>query len=132
MMECPGVVVHTGPGSTYLGADDDNTDMITSDFLVHVADLMSRAGLSAQVRNDVDAIVWQKITVNAALNTLTAVLRYVLCMDACAYTYMVHTLMCVHASVCVRRYACEYSCYVCICVLCMRAYVRTRCWILIV
>jgi ketopantoate reductase len=75
MVECPGVVVHTGPGSTYLGSDENN-DMITSDFLVHVADLLSRAGLSTQVRNDVDAVVWQKISVNAALNTLTTILRY--------------------------------------------------------
>ena len=76
MIECPGVVVHTGPGATYLGADD-NSDLITSEFLTHVADLLSRAGLSTQVRNDVDPIVWQKIAVNAALNTLTTILRCV-------------------------------------------------------
>ncbi len=114
MMECPGVVVHTGPGSTYLGADD-HADMITSDFLVHVADLMSRAGLSAQVRNDVDAIVWQKITVNAALNALTTILRYVcVCM----------------LRLCVHLYTCAYMCVAMGMSLCGTQAQWTRCSIL--
>jgi 2-dehydropantoate 2-reductase len=40
-----------------------------------VAQLFRRAGLACQVRNDIEAVLWEKLVVNVGINPLTAILR---------------------------------------------------------
>jgi len=65
----PGRVRHAGQGPTLFGAAPDRA------MAVALADLFTRAGLPAEVREDVAGLVWGKLIVNAGINALTALLR---------------------------------------------------------
>ncbi|NWF80816.1 MAG: 2-dehydropantoate 2-reductase [Chloroflexi bacterium] len=65
----PGHVRHAGMGATVLAAAPDRQ---RAEALVT---LLARAGLPASVSDDVEALVWGKLVVNAGINALSALLR---------------------------------------------------------
>lgn len=65
---------HTGGGPLHLGLPPKGLDELSEDLLERVTGALSRCGLGAEVRDDVDALVWEKLAVNAAINPLTAIL----------------------------------------------------------
>jgi len=65
----PGVVRLGGEGPTVLAAHGETEERVRA-----LADLLNRAGLAAQVADDVRGIVWGKLASNAAINPLTAIL----------------------------------------------------------
>jgi len=66
----PGVVVHGGEGPTHLAERWPGDPAIRA-----LAELLARAGFETHVAADVEALLWSKLVVNAAINPLTAVLR---------------------------------------------------------
>jgi 2-dehydropantoate 2-reductase len=65
----PGRVRHAGRGPTTLGATPDRARAEA------LAALLTSAGLPAGVSDNVEALVWGKLVVNAGINALTALLR---------------------------------------------------------
>ena len=66
----PGVVVHGGEGPTHLAERWPGDPAIRA-----LAELLARAGFETHVAADVEALLWSKLVVNAAINPLTALLR---------------------------------------------------------
>jgi 2-dehydropantoate 2-reductase len=66
----PGVVRHAGEGASYLGRPS-----VPQPLLGELMDLFQRAGLEARLSDDVDSVIWSKLTLNAGINPLTALLR---------------------------------------------------------
>jgi 2-dehydropantoate 2-reductase len=66
----PGIVHWNGIGMTHLAAPPYLAAQVKA-----VAALFDQAGLPVRVAEDVSALVWGKLAVNAAINPLTAVLR---------------------------------------------------------
>ncbi len=64
-----GLVRASGGGSTVLG-----THPAIADRLSELATVFTRAGFETEVTDDVRGLVWGKVTVNAAINPLTALL----------------------------------------------------------
>ena len=64
-----GQVRHAGQGTTVFGAAPDRARMAL------LADLFNTCGLPAELNDDLDALVWGKLVVNAGINALTALLR---------------------------------------------------------
>ncbi len=69
-VEGPGVLRFGGSGVTTLATHPAVDPAIRA-----LADLFNRAGLDAEVVDDVSGLVWGKLAVNAAINPLTALLR---------------------------------------------------------
>eukprot|EP01132_Coremiostelium_polycephalum_P001937 gene1937-2372_t len=67
-----GVVKHTGFGPTYLASASNKSDEFK--LLTSVSDILNGAGITSELTNDVDGMVWGKVVVNAAINPLSAVL----------------------------------------------------------
>ncbi len=65
----PGRVRHAGLGTTHIGA------LPRPDLAHDLAALYGRAGLPAQVDEDVEELVWGKLIVNVGINALSAILR---------------------------------------------------------
>lgn len=65
----PGRVRHAGQGGTIFGSAPDQAGMAA------LAALFSACGLPAELSDDLDALVWGKLVVNAGINALTALLR---------------------------------------------------------
>jgi 2-dehydropantoate 2-reductase len=65
----PGRVRHAGQGQTIFGAAPDRAGMAA------LAELFHACGLPAGLTDDLDALVWSKLVVNAGINALTALLR---------------------------------------------------------
>jgi 2-dehydropantoate 2-reductase len=65
----PGHVRHAGHGITVFGAAPDRAGMAA------LAELFAACGLPAELSDDLEAIVWGKLVVNAGINALTALLR---------------------------------------------------------
>jgi 2-dehydropantoate 2-reductase len=65
-----GRVRHAGQGETVVGEAGGGTERAA-----RVAELMSGAGIGAGVTNDLEGLIWSKLTINAAINPLTALLR---------------------------------------------------------
>jgi len=65
----PGRVRHAGQGATVFGAAPDRAGMGA------LAELFRACGLPAELTDDLDALVWGKLVVNAGINALTALLR---------------------------------------------------------
>lgn len=68
----PGRVRHAGMGATYVAAPD--VPALRRRCAELVACLNS-VGLPAELRDDVEALVWSKLVVNVGINALTALLR---------------------------------------------------------
>ena len=64
-----GQVRHAGQGTTVFSAAPDRAGMAT------LVDLFNTCGLPAELSDDLDALVWGKLVVNAGINALTALLR---------------------------------------------------------
>ncbi|MBK9053965.1 MAG: 2-dehydropantoate 2-reductase [Chloroflexi bacterium] len=62
----PGVVQHTGNGLTTLANQEETRPL---------ADLFNQAGLTTDLIDDLDSLIWGKLIVNAGINPLTALLR---------------------------------------------------------
>ena len=62
----PGRVRHAGQGATMFGSAPDRAGM---------AGVFAACGLPAELTDDLDALVWGKLVVNAGINALTALLR---------------------------------------------------------
>ncbi len=65
----PGRVRHAGLGPTLFGSAPNRP------VAVALADLFRRCGLPAEVRDDIDSLLWGKLLVNVGINALTALLR---------------------------------------------------------
>jgi 2-dehydropantoate 2-reductase len=65
----PGRVRHAGQGATIFGAAPDRAGVAA------LAGLFAACGLPAELADDLDALVWGKLVVNAGINALTALLR---------------------------------------------------------
>jgi 2-dehydropantoate 2-reductase len=68
-----GEVLLAGLGPTYVGPPPGS--QISSAEVEKVADLFRRAGLPCEVREDIEAMLWEKLLVNVGINPLTALLR---------------------------------------------------------
>jgi 2-dehydropantoate 2-reductase len=65
----PGRVRHAGQGPTVFASAPDPAGMAA------LAELFNACGLPAELTDDLDALVWNKLLVNAGINALTALLR---------------------------------------------------------
>lgn len=65
----PGRVVHAGAGPTWLAVPPGRHSIVAA-----VAELFNVAGLETHVADDLAGMVWGKLTVNAGINALTAIL----------------------------------------------------------
>jgi 2-dehydropantoate 2-reductase len=75
----PGVVADKGRGVTHVGAPGAGGDAGqpggTSGLVAGVVDLLNQAGLSAQLSEDIEGLLWAKLAMVAGVNTVAAVLR---------------------------------------------------------
>lgn len=65
----PGVIVHNGAHKLVIG-EPDNT---TTPRLQAVVDMIKRGNMDAQISNDLRKDIWQKLSLNASGNTVTAI-----------------------------------------------------------
>jgi 2-dehydropantoate 2-reductase len=68
-----GSVIHTGSGAFLIGAPPGS--QVSAQETAAVAAVFRRAGLKCEVREDIEAALWEKLLVNVAINPLTAILR---------------------------------------------------------
>jgi len=68
-----GEVILAGTGPTYLGAPPGSR--VRREEQEAVAGLFRQASLPCEVREDIEAMLWEKLLVNVAINPLTALLR---------------------------------------------------------
>lgn len=68
-----GEVIFAGAGPTFLGAPRGSR--VSHQELEAVAAEFRQAGLPCEVRSDIEAMLWEKLLVNVAVNPLTALLR---------------------------------------------------------
>ena len=68
-----GEVLLAGLGLTYIGPPRDS--QVSSGEVRNIADLFRRAGLPCEVREDIEAVLWEKLLVNVGINPLTALLQ---------------------------------------------------------
>lgn len=68
-LRAPGHVIHAGAGDTAIGEPGGGTEAARD-----AAELLTRAGVETRTAKDLDALVWSKLAVNAAINPLTALL----------------------------------------------------------
>ncbi|WP_165972154.1 ketopantoate reductase family protein [Paenibacillus piri] len=72
----PRHVAHTGVGITWLGAEEAIHTTENDQALVKkIQNMLSHAGFSTSVSNDITSKVWNKLMINAVINPLTAVLQ---------------------------------------------------------
>lgn len=68
-LEAPGTVRDTGAGSIFLpGAEQDDKATV-------FASLFGNAGFDVQTEESIDAALWKKLLINAAINPITAIYR---------------------------------------------------------
>jgi 2-dehydropantoate 2-reductase len=68
-----GRIIYAGRGVIYLGAPLGSE--VTGSEVAAVADLFRHAGLECQPREDIEAVLWEKLVINVGINPLTALLR---------------------------------------------------------
>jgi 2-dehydropantoate 2-reductase len=68
-----GEVIFAGQGATVIGAPAGS--QVTPEETAQVAAVFRKAGLPCQVREDIEAVLWEKLVVNVGINPLTAILR---------------------------------------------------------
>jgi 2-dehydropantoate 2-reductase len=68
-----GEVVLAGLGPTWIGAPPGS--QVSGDKIRRLAETFRQAGLPCEVREDIEAALWEKLLVNVGINPLTALLR---------------------------------------------------------
>jgi 2-dehydropantoate 2-reductase len=68
-----GRIIHAGRGVIYIGAPAGSR--VSASEVAAVVDLFRGAGLECQPREDIEAVLWEKLVINAGINPLTALLR---------------------------------------------------------
>ena len=68
-----GEVIFAGQGGTFIGAPAGS--QVSPEETAQVAKVFRKAGLPCQVREDIEAVLWEKLVVNVGINPLTAILR---------------------------------------------------------
>jgi 2-dehydropantoate 2-reductase len=68
-----GRVIYAGRGAIYIGVPAGS--QVTGAEVAAVVDLFRQAGLECQAREDIEAVLWEKLVVNVGINPLTALLR---------------------------------------------------------
>ncbi|RAZ66450.1 ketopantoate reductase family protein [Planococcus maitriensis] len=71
-VEHDGTILHRGWGTNYLGNVEEEA---ASKKLEAFAEMLSTAGMKTEVSADVNAVIWNKLFVNAAFNSVTALTR---------------------------------------------------------
>lgn len=71
-VENDGTILHRGWGTNYLGNVEEGA---ASKTLEAFAEKLSQAGMKTEVSADVNAVIWNKLFVNAAFNSVTALTR---------------------------------------------------------
>ena len=68
-----GRIIYAGRGVIYIGAPAGS--QVSATEVAAVVDLFRGAGLECQPREDIEAVLWEKLVINAGINPLTALLR---------------------------------------------------------
>jgi len=68
-------VLHTGRGTTFIGAIDEMPAVSRKNDIKLLSSLMNAAGFHAEASNRILSKVWNKLIINAVINPLTALLR---------------------------------------------------------
>ena len=71
-VESAGKILHRGWGKNYIGKAEDAD---AQKKLIEFIELLNRSGLETEVAEDVQAVIWNKLFVNVAFNSLTALTR---------------------------------------------------------
>jgi len=66
----PGHVRHAGVGETVIGEPGGGTARAR-----RVAEIFDACGIPTRVTDDLEAVIWSKVVINAAINALTALLK---------------------------------------------------------
>ncbi|NRF91789.1 2-dehydropantoate 2-reductase [Paenibacillus frigoriresistens] len=67
-------VTHTGHGVTYIGNRGDSNHFVNSTHILFVK-MLEKAGFQTMLSKNMDVRIWSKLTINAVINPLTAILR---------------------------------------------------------
>jgi len=68
-----GRIIYAGRGVIYIGAPLGSR--VSAREAAAAVDLFRRAGLPCQLREDIEAVLWEKLVINVGINPLTALLR---------------------------------------------------------
>jgi 2-dehydropantoate 2-reductase len=68
-----GRIIYAGRGVIYIGVPAGSR--VTGAEVAAVVDLFRQAGLECQAREDIEAVLWEKLVINVGINPLTALLR---------------------------------------------------------
>jgi len=68
-----GRIIYAGRGAIYIGAPAGS--QVPAIEVAAVVDLFRGAGLECQSREDIEAVLWEKLVINVGINPLTALLR---------------------------------------------------------
>lgn len=68
-----GRIIYAGRGVIYIGVPA--ASQVSGAELAAVVDLFRGAGLECQPREDIEAVLWEKLVINVGINPLTALLR---------------------------------------------------------
>jgi 2-dehydropantoate 2-reductase len=68
-----GRIIYAGQGVIYVGAPLGS--QVSSTEVATVVDFFRGAGLECQPREDIEAVLWEKLVINVGINPLTALLR---------------------------------------------------------
>jgi 2-dehydropantoate 2-reductase len=68
-----GRIIYAGRGVIYIGVPVGSR--VTGAEVAAVVDLFRQAGLECQAREDIEAVLWEKLVINVGINPLTALLR---------------------------------------------------------
>jgi 2-dehydropantoate 2-reductase len=68
-----GRIIYAGRGAIYIGVPAGS--QVTGAEVATVVDLFRQAGLECQAREDIEAVLWEKLVINVGINPLTALLR---------------------------------------------------------
>lgn len=67
-------VTHTGHGISYIGTSEDSDHFVNSTHILLV-EMLEKAGFHTMMSKNMDVRIWSKLTINAVINPLTAILR---------------------------------------------------------
>ncbi len=71
--QAEGRILYAGRGAIFIGVPVGSR--VSGDEVAAVVDIFRRAGLECQAREDVAAVLWEKLVINVGINALTALLR---------------------------------------------------------